>query len=252
MKKRVVSWLLVVLMLTSLLPTSVLAEMAEGAAQTPAAEEVLPETPEVPESSESPETPEEPAQPETSEQPEQPEQPEGEEQTSAPQLAPQSAAIAVQALSGSGTAEEPYLITSAEDFAAITSSNNSGYFKLTSDITVTKPCGTTFRGTFDGDGRTVTLQLDVTSGNAGLFAKTGSGAVIKNVIVDANVTSSVYSYTSQYYGVAGLVGYVDGKTTIDHCGVIGTVKGTSTSSSYAAYIGGLIGVISDKCEITNS
>lgn len=252
MKKRVVSWLLVVLMLTSLLPTSVLAEMAEGAAQTPAAEEVLPETPEVPESPESPETPEESAQPETSEQPEQPEQPEGEEQTSAPQLAPQSAAIAVQALSGSGTAEEPYLITSAEDFAAITSSNNSGYFKLTSDITVTKPCGTTFRGTFDGDGRTVTLQLDVTSGNAGLFAKTGSGAVIKNVIVDANVTSSVYSYTSQYYGVAGLVGYVDGKTTIDHCGVTGTVKGTSTSSSYAAYIGGLIGVISDKCEITNS
>ena len=105
MKKRVVSWLLVVLMLTSLLPTSVLAEMAEGAAQTLAAEEVLPETPEVPESPESPGTPEEPAQPETSEQPEQPEQPEGEEQTSAPQLAPQSAAIAVQALSGSGTAE---------------------------------------------------------------------------------------------------------------------------------------------------
>ena len=126
MKKRVVSWLLVVLMLTSLLPTSVLAEMAEGAAQTLAAEEVLPETPEVPESPESPGTPEEPAQPETSEQPEQPEQPEGEEQTSAPQLAPQSAAIAVQALSGSGTAENPYLITSAEDFAAITSSNNSG------------------------------------------------------------------------------------------------------------------------------
>ena len=252
MKKRVVSWLLVFLMLTSLLPTSVLAEMAEGAAQTPAAEEVLPETPEVPESPETPEDPEKPEQPEQPETSEQPEQPEGEEQTSAPQLAPQSAAIAVQALSGSGTAEEPYLITSAEDFAAITSSNNSGYFKLTSDITVTKPCGTTFRGTFDGDGRTVTLQLDVTSGNAGLFAKTGSGAVIKNVIVDANVTSSVYSYTSQYYGVAGLVGYVDGKTTIDHCGVTGTVKGTSTSSSYAAYIGGLIGVISDKCEITNS
>ena len=90
MKKRVVSWLLVVLMLTSLLPTSVLAEMAEGAAQTLAAEEVLPETLEVPESPESPGTPEEPAQPETSEQPEQPEQPEGEEQTSAPQLAPRA------------------------------------------------------------------------------------------------------------------------------------------------------------------
>lgn len=248
MKKRVVSWLLVVLMLTSLLPTSVLAEMAEGAAQTLAAEEVLPETPEVPESPESPGTPEEPAQPETSEQPEQPEQPEGEEQTSAPQLAPQSAAIAVQALSGSGTAENPYLITSAEDFAAITSSNNSGYFKLTSDITVTKPCGTTFRGTFDGDGHTVTLTLNVTSGNAGLFGETGGGAVIKNLTVDADVTSTA---GSNYAATAGLVGKVSGSTTVENCGVTGTASNTSTSSS-PVYVGGLIGYLTGNCTVTNS
>lgn len=245
MKKRVVSWLLVVLMLTSLLPTSVLAEMAEGAAQAPAAEEVLPETPEVPESPESPGTPEEPAQPETSEQPE---QPEGEEQTSAPQLAPQSAAIAVQALSGSGTAENPYLITSAEDFAAITSSNNSGYFKLTSDITVTKPCGTTFRGTFDGDGHTVTLTLNVTSGNAGLFGETGGGAVIKNLAVDADVTSTA---GSNYAATAGLVGKVSGSTTVENCGVTGTASNTSTSSS-PVYVGGLIGYLTGNCTVTNS
>lgn len=245
MKKRVVSWLLVVLMLTSLLPTSVLAEMAEGAAQAPSAEEVLPETPEVPESPESPGTPEEPAQPETSEQPE---QPEGEEQTSAPQLAPQSAAIAVQALSGSGTAENPYLITSAEDFAAITSSNNSGYFKLTSDITVTKPCGTTFRGTFDGDGHTVTLTLNVTSGNAGLFGETGGGAVIKNLTVDADVTSTA---GSNYAATAGLVGKVSGSTTVENCGVTGTASNTSTSSS-PVYVGGLIGYLTGNCTVTNS
>ena len=245
MKKRVVSWLLVVLMLTSLLPTSVLAEMAEGAAQTPAAEEVLPETPEVPESPESPETPEESAQPET---PEQPEQPEGEEQTSAPQLAPQSAAIAVQALSGSGKADDPYRITSAEDFAAITSSNNSGYFKLTSDITVTKPCGTTFRGTFDGDGHTVTLTLNVTSGNAGLFGETGGGAVIKNLTVDADVTSTA---GSNYAATAGLVGKVSGSTTVENCGVTGTASNTSTSSS-PVYVGGLIGYLTGNCTVTNS
>lgn len=245
MKKRVVSWLLVVLMLTSLLPTSVLAEMAEGAAQAPAAEEVLPETPEVPESPESPGTPEEPAQPETSEQPE---QPEGEEQTSAPQLAPQSAAIAVQALSGSGKADDPYRITSAEDFAAITSSNNSGYFKLTSDITVTKPCGTTFRGTFDGDGHTVTLTLNVTSGNAGLFGETGGGAVIKNLTVDADVTSTA---GSNYAATAGLVGKVSGSTTVENCGVTGTASNTSTSSS-PVYVGGLIGYLTGNCTVTNS
>ncbi len=251
MKKRVVSWLLVVLMLTSLLPTSVLAEMAEGAAQTPAAEEVLPETPEVPESPETPEDPEkpeQPEQPETSEQPEQPEQPEGEEQTSAPQLAPQSAAIAVQTLSGSGKADDPYLITSAEDFAAITSSNNSGYFKLKSDITVTKPCGTTFKGTFDGDGHTVTLTLNVTSGSAGLFATTGNGAVIKNLTVDADVTSNVANTS---YGTAGLVGVAGYPLVLENCGVTGIIKNTSTSSNSGVYVGGLVGYLQDNLTLKN-
>ncbi len=226
MKKRVVSLLLALVMLTSLVPTTVWAEDAYSVAPDTEMQDIRQERDN-----------------------------EGEQEDD-PALAgrPMLSSVmpAAVTLAGSGTKDDPYLINSAKDFAAITWQNSSGYFKLTDNITVTKPCDATFKGTFDGDGRTVTLQLDVTSGNAGLFAKTGSGAVIKNVIVDANVTSSVYSYTSQYYGVAGLVGYVDGKTTIDHCGVTGTVKGTSTSSSYAAYIGGLIGVISDKCEITNS
>lgn len=226
MKKRVVSLLLALVMLTSLVPTTVWAEDAYSVAPDTEMQDIRQERDN-----------------------------EG-EQKDDPALAGQPMLSAVMpaavTLAGSGTKDDPYQIGSAKDFAAITWQNSSGYFKLTDNITVTKPCDATFKGTFDGDGHTVTLQLDVTSGNAGLFAKTGSGAVIKNVIVDATVTSSVYSYTSQYYGVAGLVGYVDGKTTIDHCGVTGTVKGTSTSSSYAAYIGGLIGVISDKCEITNS
>lgn len=226
MKKRVVSLLLALVMLTSLVPTTVWAEDAYSVAPDTEMQDIRQERDN-----------------------------EGEQEDD-PALAGQPMLSAVMpaavTLTGSGSEDDPYQIGSAEDFAAITWQNSGGYFKLTDNITVTKPCDATFKGTFDGDGHTVTLQLDVTSGNAGLFAKTGSGAVIKNVIVDANVTSSVYSYTSQYYGVAGLVGYVDGKTTIDHCGVTGTVKGTSTSSSYAAYIGGLIGVISDKCEITNS
>lgn len=226
MKKRVVSLLLALVMLTSLVPTTVWAEDAYSVAPDTEMQDIRQERDN-----------------------------EGEQEDD-PALAGQPMLSTVMpaavTLTGSGSQDDPYLIGSAEDFAAITWQNSSGYFKLTDHITVTEPCDAIFKGTFDGDGHTVTLQLDVTSGNAGLFAKTGSGAVIKNVIVDANVTSSVYSYTSQYYGVAGLVGYVDGKTTIDHCGVTGTVKGTSTSSSYAAYIGGLIGVISDKCEITNS
>ena len=245
MKKRVVSWLLVVLMLTSLLPTSVLAEMAEGAAQTPAAEEVLPETPEVPESPESPGTPEEPAQPETPEQPEQPEQPEGEEQTSAPQLAPQSAAIAVQALSGSGKADDPYLITSAGDFAEMPSSNSGKYFKLTKDIEVNAPYANEFRGNFDGDGYTIAFNYTGTSnGNVGLFSTT-NGATIENTTVAAQIKVSV----GGSYGAAGLVGKIGGTTTIKNCGVYGKIENTVTGKQ--SNVGGIVGYINSKTTIEN-
>ena len=99
-------------------------------------------------------------------------------------------------------------VSSAKEFAAMSA---NGSYKLTQDIEVTTPYKSTFRGTFDGDGHTVTLKLNVTSGNAGLFATTGQGAVIKNVEVSADVTSNV---ASSSYGTAGLVGKVSGATTI--------------------------------------
>ncbi len=126
-------------------------------------------------------------------------------------------------------------ISSAEDFAAM---NYDGKYKLTKDIEVTKPYTSSFRGTFDGDGHTVTLKLNVTSGNAGLFSETGSGAVIENVEVSADVTSNV---ASSSYGTAGLVGKVSGTTTITNCGVTGTVSNTATTTHYAARIGSLVG-----------
>ena len=72
MKKRVVSWLLVVLMLTSVLPTSVLAEMVDAAASTaveqPLTEDAaVPKEPEEQEGSKTPEAPETPEVPEDTE-----------------------------------------------------------------------------------------------------------------------------------------------------------------------------------------
>ena len=126
-------------------------------------------------------------------------------------------------------------ISSAEAFAAMSA---NGSYKLTQDIEVTTPYKSTFKGTFDGDGHTVTLKLNVTSGNAGLFSETGSGAVIENVEVSADVTSNV---ASSSYGTAGLVGKVSGATTITNCGVTGTVSNTATTTYYAARIGSLVG-----------
>ena len=222
MKKRVVSLLLALVMLTSLVPTTVWAEDAYSVA------------------------------PDTEMQDIRQEQDNEDEQEDDPALAgrPMLSAVmpAAVTLAGSGSEDDPYLINSAEDFAAITWQNSSGYFKLTDNITVTKPCDDTFKGTFDGDGHTVTLTLNVTSGNAGLFGETGGGAVIKNLTVDADVTSTA---GSNYAATAGLVGKVSGSTTVENCGVTGTASNTSTSSS-PVYVGGLIGYLTGNCTVTNS
>ncbi len=136
-------------------------------------------------------------------------------------------------------------ISSAEAFAQM---DTSGSYKLTQDITITKPYTGKFGGTFDGDGHTVTLKLNVSSGNAGLFATTGQGAVIKNVEVAADVTSSVASTS---YGTAGLVGVASYPLTIENCGVTGTVANTATSTSSAVYIGGLVGYLQDSLTLKN-
>ena len=222
MKKRVVSLLLALVMLTSLVPTTAWAEDAYSVAPDTEMQDIRQERDN-----------------------------EGEQEDD-PALAgrPMLSAVmpAAVTLAGSGTKDDPYLIGSAEDFAAITWQNSSGYFKLTDNITVTKPCDDTFKGTFDGDGHTVTLTLNVTSGNAGLFGETGGGAVIKNLTVDADVTSTA---GSNYAATAGLVGKVSGSTTVENCGVTGTASNTSTSSS-PVYVGGLIGYLTGNCTVTNS
>ena len=222
MKKRVVSLLLALIMLTSLVPTTVWAEDAYSVAPDTEMQDIRQERDN-----------------------------EGEQEDD-PTLVGQPMLSAVMpatvTLTGSGSEDNPYLIGSAEDFAAITWQNSSGYFKLTDNITVTKPCDATFKGTFDGDGHTVTLTLNVTSGNAGLFGETGGGAVIKNLTVDADVTSTA---GSNYAATAGLVGKVSGSTTVENCGVTGTASNTSTSSS-PVYVGGLIGYLTGNCTVTNS
>lgn len=222
MKKRVVSLLLALVMLTSLVPTTVWAKDAYSVAPDTEMQDIRQERDN-----------------------------EGEQEDD-PALAgrPMLSSVmpAAVTLAGSGSEDDPYQIGSAEDFAAITWQNSSGYFKLTDNITVTKPCDDTFKGTFDGDGHTVTLTLNVTSGNAGLFGETGGGAVIKNLTVDADVTSTA---GSNYAATAGLVGKVSGSTTVENCGVTGTASNTSTSSS-PVYVGGLIGYLTGNCTVTNS
>ena len=132
-------------------------------------------------------------------------------------------------LKGSGTEVDPYLIESANDFAAMSS---SGYSKLTKDITVETPYADEFTGTFDGDGHTVTLAIKSGSDYVGLFSKLGSSAVVKNICTAGEVNGGQY------------VGGIAGTST----GTIKCCKNTATVSATSRYVGGIAGKSTGKIE----
>lgn len=219
MKKRVVSLLLALIMLTSLVPTTVWAADAYSVA------------------------------PDTEMQDIRQERDNEDEQKDDPALAGQPMLSAVMpaavTLAGSGTKDDPYRITSAEDFAEMPSSNSGKYFKLTEDIEVNAPYANEFRGNFDGDGCTIAFNYTGTSnGNVGLFSTT-NGATIENTTVAAQIKVSV----GGSYGAAGLVGKIGGTTTIKNCGVYGKIENTVTGKQ--SNVGGIVGYINSKTTIEN-
>lgn len=226
MKKRVVSLLLALIMLTSLVPTTVWAEDAYSVA------------------------------PDTEMQDTRQERDNEDEQEDDPALAgrPMLSAVmpAAVTLAGSGTKDDPYQIGSAEELASLGGRSFSGKsYRLTQDIDMEnvpmQPIKEFADGTFDGDGHTISnLTISAASGNAGLFAETRSRAVIKDIILD-NV--SVTLTGGSYAGVGGLIGKITGSTTIQGCGVSGAV--TYSGSSYG-YVGGLVGYFNGKCTIKES
>ena len=211
MKKRVISWLLTVVMVVSLLPTSVLADtLAADQEQQTQQEQTAPADTDsnVPTEDEETQEQQEPA-PETS--------------------------VSRSARSG-GTA--PMLaegtVSSAEEFAAMVA---GGSYTLTKDIIVTEPYASDFSGTFDGDGHTVTLAISGDSDYQALFAKLAAGAVVKNVTVEGKVTGKKC--------VAGIAGQAT-DATITGCankadilatdryvgGIVAESKNTSISNCY--------------------
>jgi|GEM_PF-851779 len=157
-----------------------------------------------------------------------------------------------QNISGTGTQEDPYLITSAEDWNLFAKSVEGGidyskkYVKLTNDITISTMVGVCdesgdrpFSGTFDGDNHTLTANITSTATDDN---KNNQGvapfhlikqATIQNLTVAGQITSA-----SKY--AAGLVGWVDGdynSSYIKNC----VVKATITTS--ADWAGGFVGNI---------
>lgn len=229
MKKRVVSLLLALVMLTSLVPTTVWAEDAYSVAPDTEMQDIRQERDN-----------------------------EGEQEDD-PTLVGQPMLSAVMpaavTLTGSGTKDDPYLINSAEELASLGGRSFSGKsYRLTQDIDMEnvsmQPIKEFADGTFDGAGHTISnLTISAASGNAGLFAETNSSTVFKNIILH-NV--SVTLTGGSYAGVGGLIGKIYGSTTIQGCGVSGAVTYSSGYSYNSGNVGGLVGYLNGKCTIKES
>lgn len=248
MKKRVISWLLTVVMVVSLLPTSVLADtLAADQEQQTQQEQIAPVDTEntVPAENEETQEQQEPA----------------EEVPVSRSARSGGAALAL----AEGT------VGSAKEFAAM---EPDGNYQLTADITVTAPYGnditgfTGFTGTFDGNGHTVMLNITASTPNVGLFSKLAGGAVVKNVKVDGTVSGTegvagiaaqangatisgcincaIISATGRYVG--GIVGKLQGGT-VENCYNTGAIS--SSRNRPAVNLGGIVGYIDESATVKN-
>lgn len=215
MRKRVISWLLTVVMVVSLLPTSVLADtLAADQEQQTQQEQIAPVDTEntVPAGNEETQEQQEPAA-----------------ETPAPQMT--SSGGAAPMLAAAGAVQD---IGTAEAFAAM---EPDGNYQLTEDITVTAPYGnditgfTGFTGTFDGNGHTVTLDITASTAYVGLFSKLAGGAVVRNVITAGSVTATGKNNVG---GIAGVADTELGAITISNCKNEAAIKGNKV-------VGGILG-----------
>ncbi|WP_080835080.1 InlB B-repeat-containing protein [Cohnella massiliensis] len=138
---------------------------------------------------------------------------------------------------GDGTADSPYLITTAAQLDEVRNTPGAHY-RLEADIDLAaagytnwNPIGSwpdaPFTGIFDGNGHTIDgLNITGTANDVGLFGY-ASGAVIRNVgLLDVNVAGIMY--------VGGLAGYLV-NSTVEDAYVTGTITGSASAGGLAGY-----------------
>lgn len=193
----------------------------------------------------------------------------------------------LSALEGEGTEASPYLVGNFAQWLAFSVYVNAGntmegkYIKLTSNIEgVNNSVGyltsegddVYFKGNFDGDGKTVSVNLNG-SQTVALFGDATAPASFKNVTVAGTVVASgnyaaglvamlngstgvtisnchnTASVSANAY-VGGIAGYTDGIVTFDECSNAGDL------ASKSHWIGGIAGISStgtyEKCSNTGN
>ncbi|MEE0910269.1 MAG: fibronectin type III domain-containing protein, partial [Bacteroidales bacterium] len=122
----------------------------------------------------------------------------------------------------------------------IDSVGTSGDYKLMSDINLgifedDLIKSSTFSGTFDGNGHTITYQASYSSGSFGLFQSVSG--TIKNLTVDASVT---FGGSSNHLNVGLLCGSLGSSGLLQNCNVIGVINSTAVSNNGAGSDSGLL------------
>lgn len=240
MKKRVISWLLTVVMVVSLLPTSVLADtLAADQEQQTQQEQIAPVDTENT-------------------------VPAGNEETQEQQEPAEEVPVSRSARSG-GADSAPTAINDADGFKNMVA---GGSYTLTKDIIVTEPYASDFSGTFDGNGHTVTLNITASTANVGLFSKLAGGAVVKNLKVDGTVsgTEGVAGIAAQANGatISGCINCAEISATQRHVGgIVGKMGGGTVENCYntgaisssrnrpAVNLGGIVGYIDESATVKN-
>lgn len=123
---------------------------------------------------------------------------------------------------GSGTEQDPFIVTSVNELNHIANVTNQGlndyesyWLRLGNDLVLNSalafaPIGTVqtpFSGSFDGDGHSISgLYVNSSEQYAGLFGYTGPSAVIKNLSLGDGTVSTTGNYAGAIVGYnAGLI-----------------------------------------------
>ena len=152
-------------------------------------------------------------------------------------------------LDGSGTSQDPFLIKTSEDWHLLAVRTKSGissgeYYKLENDISVTEMIGNKenpFEGTFDGNGKTVTVEYSIKSDSNGV--RTAPFTYVKNATIKKLTIAGNIKGSSGRAG--GLIAENLGNTLIENCIVKVDIEGGD-------YIGGFCVGAGEALTIENS
>lgn len=140
--------------------------------------------------------------------------------------------------------------------------NGSGTYYLTEDAYITGFTGRDFRGTLDGNGKTVYIvgaQTGLEGDSIGGIIGELNGGTVKNlrvvICVDVNVqTSGKVPTNYKTVGIGGVVGNITGNSLIENVNVVinqGVTFSTSNNTANAISIGGISGNIFGKGRLNN-